>query len=99
MNRLSDNVTRRSIPSAVTRVAPVIPAENDLLCEGCGYTISGLPESSNCPECGKPIAESIGTQRRLPAFEQPGGRTIWNFLATSATALFRPTHFYRTLAT
>jgi hypothetical protein len=83
----------------MTRVAPVIPAESDLLCEGCGYTLSGIPETGNCPECGKPIVESIGTQRRLPAFEQPGGRAAAKFLRTSALALFQPTHFYRTLAT
>ena len=83
----------------MTRVAPLVPAESDLLCEGCGYTLTGLPDSSNCPECGKPIAESVGSTRQLPAWEREGGRTIGNLIATFAEILFRPTHFYQNLAT
>lgn len=33
--------------------------EYTLLCEKCGYVIEGLDTDGNCPECGKPIAESI----------------------------------------
>src|SRR3954464_620053 len=27
----------------MSRIAPVVPAETDILCEGCGYTLNGLP--------------------------------------------------------
>jgi hypothetical protein len=81
----------------MTHAGTIVPAETDLLCEGCGYTLTGLPEDSNCPECGKPIAQSIGSQRRVPAWEQR--QTFWNFLGTSAAVLFRPTWFYQNLAT
>jgi hypothetical protein len=81
----------------MTRAATIVPAETDLLCEGCGYTLNGLPESGNCPECGKPIAESIGSQRILPAWEvQSDRRSFW---ATTYQVTFHPTSFFRTLAT
>jgi len=32
-------------------------------CEGCGYPIVGLPTSSNCPECGRAVAESLSGMR------------------------------------
>jgi hypothetical protein len=84
----------------MSRVAPIIPTENDLLCEGCGYTLNGLPADSNCPECGKPIAESTGVGRREPpAWETARRARFAAFLSTTAEVLFRPTHFYRTLAT
>jgi hypothetical protein len=80
------------------RVAPVVPDEADLLCEGCGYTLNGLPTSGNCPECGKPIEQSIGEHRVLPAWESDG-HTLRAFLQTSRQVMFHPTQFYRTLAT
>ena len=83
----------------MTRVATVVPAESDLLCEACGYTLNGLPDGSNCPECGKPVAESIGSQRQIPQWEREGGRTFGAFLATSTEIIFRPTRFYKNLAT
>jgi hypothetical protein len=30
-----------------------------LYCRGCQYDLRGLPSSGYCPECGKPIAESL----------------------------------------
>ncbi|MFG0284287.1 MAG: hypothetical protein ACF8R7_07675 [Phycisphaerales bacterium JB039] len=38
--------------------------EYQLLCERCGYVIGGLDESGACPECGRPIAESLPQRRR-----------------------------------
>jgi hypothetical protein len=84
----------------MTRVATMVPAETDLLCEGCGYTLNGLPQSGNCPECGKPIAQSIGTQRIVPPWEH----ALWPrrgglFLDTTWQIIFHPARFYQTLAT
>jgi hypothetical protein len=69
----------------------------DLLCEKCGYVLNGLPDTSRCPECGTPIAESIGNHRHPPLWETPGVKSA-GFLRTSAAVLFHPTNFYRTLA-
>ncbi|MCC5823012.1 MAG: hypothetical protein LAT64_07290 [Phycisphaerales bacterium] len=37
--------------------------EYTLLCERCGYVIEGLPTEGACPECGKPIVESLPERR------------------------------------
>lgn len=80
-----------------------VPAEHDTLCEGCGYRLNGLPDDSNCPECGKPIAQSLGSARQATRWEQPApqrrGSRVRAFLSTSASVVFRTTRFYRTLAT
>lgn len=56
--------------------------EYTLLCEKCGYVIEGLDPSGNCPECGKPIAESLPERRVGTPWQQSPGvgslvRTWW----------------------
>jgi hypothetical protein len=79
----------------------IVPAETSVLCEGCGYTLDGLPSSGRCPECGLEISSSLGADgRRLPAWEEPAASgTLGRFWRTTAEAVFHPARFYRTLAT
>ncbi|MDB5172481.1 MAG: hypothetical protein JWN51_1254 [Phycisphaerales bacterium] len=75
-----------------------VPAESDILCEGCGYVLNGLPAGANCPECGKPTAESAATLRHGPAWEQ-SGPVLRRFISTTLQLLLHPTRFYRALPT
>ena len=84
----------------MARVAPTVPDEAALLCEGCGYVLSGLPADSRCPECGRPIVESTGEKvRQRPPWERDDGPALARFLHTTGDVLFSPTRFYRTFAT
>src|SRR5688572_19801159 len=74
----------------MTRVAPIPPGESDLLCEFCGYTLNGLSQESNCPQCGMVIAASLGSKRRPPRWET----SRWSFIATTVQIIFRPTEFF-----
>jgi hypothetical protein len=73
---------------------PDPPAATDVLCEQCGYTLNGLPETAACPECGLPVAASTTASIRRPPSWELGGRgaaqTIWR-------VLFSPRRFFRTL--
>lgn len=80
----------------------IVPDETSVLCEGCGYTLDGLPTSGQCPECGLDLAQSVtDDRRRPPAWEDPADPRgpILRFLLTSAAVTLRPKRFYRTLAT
>ena len=35
------------------------PPANQPYCSNCGYVLTGLTESSKCPECGKPLVEVL----------------------------------------
>lgn len=84
----------------MSRVAPIVPADTDLLCEGCGYTLTGLPEGGNCPECGRPVNDSRGWGRGAPAWETDLrlSRRFAAFFTTTAAVTFHPTRFYRHIA-
>jgi len=77
-----------------------VPAESDWLCEGCGYTLNGLPPGGNCPECGKPTSESAANLRSLPLWEQEDtGSVPHRFLVTTFDVIFHTNRFYRSFAT
>jgi len=51
--------------------------EYTLLCEQCGYVVEGLDHAGVCPECGKPIEESLPERRvGTPWQQKPGVRAL-----------------------
>ena len=57
---------------------PGTPGKNDPYCSNCGYVLTGLTESSKCPECGKPLVEVL--TRPTHPFANAGKR--WRSAAT-----------------
>ncbi|HEX2972098.1 MAG TPA: hypothetical protein VHP11_07180, partial [Tepidisphaeraceae bacterium] len=82
------------------RAASPTPDEPLLLCEGCGYILCGLPNDSRCPECAKPITESLPELRTLPEWEHPDSQhsALRRFGRTTLNVIFYPSSFYRNLA-
>jgi len=66
-------------------------------CEKCGYAIVGLPVTTNCPECGRPVAESLPDRRTAPALATAETRAgcIRTFWPTVRAAVFDKTFFDR----
>ncbi|MAY74939.1 MAG: hypothetical protein CMJ31_09555 [Phycisphaerae bacterium] len=62
--------------------------EFTLLCERCGYVIEGLDRSGACPECGKPIEESLPERRVGSEWQQSSTAISW--LRTTIHLLARP---------
>jgi hypothetical protein len=80
------------------RVAPRVPELSEILCASCGYVLDGLNQAGQCPECGKPIIESIGQDRVPPAWEAADdSHRAKAFIQTSSEIIFRTKNFYRTL--
>ena len=50
----------------------VARATNEPFCGNCGYVLTGLTDSSKCPECGKPLVEVL--TRPTHAFRNAGKR-------------------------
>lgn len=59
--------------------------EFTLLCERCGYVIEGLPGDGACPECGKPIAESLPEARAGSPWQGLASHRRWLDTATQLT--------------
>jgi hypothetical protein len=76
--------------------AASVPREHELLCEHCGYGLDGLPDSTLCPECGKPVSDSTSAALRAPtAWETPGLPFSARFLKTTWAVLTQPKGFFR----
>ncbi len=81
---------------AARRVKPIARSPT---CEFCGYNLTGMPIDGRCPECGIPVAASLGPNARPGAIWQHRrdvGR--WHALLHCwHDAIHRPTWFGRQL--
>ncbi len=78
------------------RVAP--PIKRPPRCDACGYNLTTIPMESRCPECGEPVAASLGPNARpgTPWQRREVGRlTAWR--QSWVQAARDPVRFGRTL--
>lgn len=66
----------------------ITPSQTDLLCESCGYTLSGLPAYGACPECGRAILLSGPSCRTGSPWQSAQSLRSW--VATNYLMLRRP---------
>ena len=62
--------------------------ELTLLCESCGYILEDLDQSLPCPECGKPIKESLPHKREGSPWQYE--RSLRTMITTWFLILFKP---------
>lgn len=48
-----------------------------LLCESCGYDLEGTARDGRCPECGRPVSESLPEHRVGSAWQRSPGLFSW----------------------
>lgn len=62
--------------------------EYALLCETCGYVVDRLPDTGQCPECGRAIASSLPEARPGTPWDQ--GPSLRSWLKTGRLVMRRP---------
>ncbi|MCC7388690.1 MAG: hypothetical protein IT431_07960 [Phycisphaerales bacterium] len=63
------------------------PAVRELLCDRCGYSLAGTPDTPVCPECGLDFAASRAMRVGSPWQRRP---SMWSWLKTVVLMIFRP---------
>ena len=66
--------------------------ERSPLCEKCGYDIQGLEAEGVCPECSRPIAQSLPQARPGSLWQQRPGLNSW--WRTNLEALMHPRRLF-----
>lgn len=79
--------------SSAANVGHRTPFGADLLCESCGYALEGTPKAAACPECGRPVAESLPDRREGTPWQQKPGIRAW--AETAWGTLRHPARTYR----
>jgi len=80
----------------IPRAGPPMPRQPR--CDACGYDLTLMPMESRCPECGEPIAASLGPDAR-PGMPWVGrrGSAVGAWCRTISMAIHQPTVLGRTL--
>ncbi len=80
----------------VPRTGP--PMQRQPRCDSCGYDLTLMPMDSRCPECGEPIAASLGPDARPGTpWQRPRNGALSAWWQTFHTAVRQPTFFGRML--
>jgi hypothetical protein len=77
------------------------PEPHDPWCDDCGYILTGVDPAGRCPECGRPIAESLGPQNRPPTpwERRPSFLNLPVILAQAAAVVRRPRTLFFSMPT
>ena len=51
--------------------------ERTILCESCGYDLTGLEPSGTCPECSRPVQRSLPESRPGSPWQRRPGLSSW----------------------
>ena len=62
-----------------------------LRCETCGYDLTGLDEDALCPECARPLRDSLTDRPGSPWQRDPG---LGSWMTTTAAMLAAPRAFW-----
>jgi hypothetical protein len=73
-----------------------VPAEYDVFCEGCGYSLAGIV-AERCPECGRPYDASELPFARIPWLHRRRIGWVKAYCATVLMVIFRTRRFAREL--
>lgn len=80
------------MPADEPPAAAPSPAPLPLLCEFCGYCIDGLPETANCPECGRAVFDSLPERRTGSPWQinqsNASAREAWRLVRMNPAAAF-----------
>lgn len=78
------------------RAAHELPQPQEPRCEFCGYSLLFAPLEGRCPECGRPVIDSLGEHARQPtAWEQaPQWWNPWAVAALACAVVFRPRQLF-----
>lgn len=80
----------------VSRTGPPMPRQPR--CDSCGYDLTLMPMNSRCPECGEPVAASLGPDARPGTpWQRPGNSALSAWWQTFRTAVRQPTVLGRML--